>query len=202
MHSFFNFRTWSKQKNSLIYFITLPVTKLEFFISTIDKIYFESFSEKVDFWVFPYFLCLAFLIVCQRNRFYFVFKSPILIQPLWYMIHNFNLKLSRHFHSRRIMFQLPIMAWCKSYPGELFLEKERQFNFKFIWQPPLVLLFKMNNWPFLKHLHNSIAPTRIWVFPWGELEVHFLHSPLIESNVTLQLGHACMQHHIVQILNM
>ena len=114
-------------------------------------------------------LCLAFTIFhhFQRNRSDFVFKSPIFIQPLWYMIHIFNLKLSRHFHSRGIMFQLPIIAWCKSYPGELFLEKERQFNFKFIWQPPLVLLFKMNNWPSLKHLHNSIAPTRIWVFPWG-----------------------------------
>ena len=50
------------------------------------------------------------------------------------MIHNFNLKVRRHFHSRKIMFQLAIKApWRKSFPGELFLEKERQFNFKFIF---------------------------------------------------------------------
>ena len=98
------------------------------------KFILNLFVRRLTLEFTQFFSVLNFSIICQRNRFYFVFKSPILIQPLWYMIHNFNLKLSRHFHSRRIMFQLPIMAWCKSYPRELFLEKERQFNFKFIWQ--------------------------------------------------------------------
>ena len=79
-----------------------------------------------------------YLNISPRNWFCFLFKSPVSIHSfihfLWYMIHNFNLKVRRHFHSRKIMFQLAIKApWRKSFPGELFLEKERQFNFEFIF---------------------------------------------------------------------
>ena len=107
--------------------------------------------------------------------------------PLWYMIHNFNLKVRRHFHSRKIMFQLAIKApWRKSFPGELFLEKERQFNFKFIFlEKDRQFIFDRslktcthvpNESEFLKRLHNSIVPTRIRVFP--EWSVHFVQNPV------------------------
>ena len=104
--------------------------------SALHNIFFQQQKLKLSSLMqIPSFL---YLNISPRDWFCFLFKSPVSIHSfihfLWYMIHNFNLKVRRHFHSRKIMFQLAIKApWRKSFPGELFLEKERQFNFEFIF---------------------------------------------------------------------